>query len=97
MAAADAAPVEGRALAAADAAPLEFYIQVGVFADYNNAESLKDRLAALAAPIRVDEARLNETTAYRVKIGPLNNIEAADELVNQLAPLGIHEHRILLE
>ncbi|MCY4154980.1 MAG: septal ring lytic transglycosylase RlpA family protein [Gammaproteobacteria bacterium] len=97
LAAADAAPVEGRALAAADAAPLEFYIQVGVFADYNNAESLKDRLAALAAPIRVDEARLNETTAYRVKIGPLNNIEAADELVNQLAPLGIHEHRILLE
>ena len=91
------APVEGRALAAADRAAPEFYIQVGVFADYDNAENLKNRLAALAAPIRVDEASLHETSAYRVKIGPLNNIETADELVNQLAPLGIHEHRILLE
>ena len=91
------APVETRPLVEEATAPPEFYIQVGVFTNYNNAENLKHRLAALPAPVTLDETTLNETSAYRVKIGPLNNIEAADELVNHLAPLGIQEHRILVE
>ncbi len=91
------APVETRANADAATAPAEFYIQVGVFSDLTNAENLKHKLAALQAPVKVDETTLNETTAYRVKIGPLDDIETADDVVSRLGPLGIHQHRILLE
>ena len=91
------APVETRAKVDTEATPPQFYIQVGVFADQNNAESLKNKLLTLQTPVKVDQATLNETAVYRVKIGPLDDIETADGLVNRLKPLGIHEHRILLE
>ena len=78
-------------------APLDFYVQIGVFSDYNNATNLKNRLRGLEAPIRIEEITLNNATAFRVKIGPLNNINTADDIVSRLELLDIHEHRILLE
>ena len=78
-------------------APLEFYVQVGVFSDYNNASNLKNRLLGLETPVRIEEITLNNAAAFRVKIGPLNNIETADGIVSRLELFDIHEHRILLE
>ncbi len=78
-------------------APMEFYIQVGVFSDVKNAKRLKHSLRALKKPVKVEKIRLNRNKAYRVKIGPLNNIEAADEIVSRLGLFDIYEHRILLE
>ena len=75
----------------------DFYIQVGVFSDVKNAKRLKRSLKALKKPVKVEKTRLNRRKAYRVKIGPLNNIETADEIVSRLAQFDIHEHRILLE
>ena len=91
------APVETRPKVDTETTPAQFYIQVGVFSDQNNAENLKNKLLSLQTPVQVDEATLNETAVYRVKIGPLDDIETADALVYQLEPLGIREHRILLE
>ena len=91
------APVETRPKVDTETTPAQFYIQVGVFSDLNNAENLKNKLLSLQTPVQVDEAMLNETAVYRVKIGPLDDIETADALVYQLEPLGIREHRILLE
>ena len=91
------APVETRPKVDTKTTPPQFYIQVGVFADQNNAENLKNKLLTLQTPVQVDETRLNETAVYRVKIGPLDDIGTADALVYQLEPLGIREHRILLE
>ena len=78
-------------------APLDFYIQVGVFSDYNNAVRLKNRLLGLEAPIRIEETRLHGAAAFRVKIGPLNNIDTADGIVGRLELFDIYDHRILLE
>ena len=75
----------------------DFYIQVGVFSKYNNAARLKDKLRELETPISLEKTRLNGRTAFRVKIGPLNNIEAADKIVSRLGLFDIHSHRILLE
>ena len=77
--------------------PLDFYIQVGVFSDFNNAERLKNRLHALNAPIKLEATMLDSGIGFRVKIGPLNNIEAADEIVSRLDLFDIYDHRILLE
>ena len=76
---------------------LDFYIQVGVFSEFNNAERLKDKLQELNTPITVEATMLNDGVAFRVKIGPLNNIEVADEIVSRLGLYDIHDHRIILE
>ena len=91
------APVETRSRSQEKRTPLDFYIQVGTFSDYNNAISLKNRLLALEAPVRIEETRLNEAPAFRVKIGPLNSIDIADSIVDRLELFDIHDHRILLE
>lgn len=77
--------------------PLDFYIQVGVFSDFNNAERLKNRLHALNTPIKLEATMLDSGIGFRVKIGPLNNIEVADEIVSRLGLFDIYDHRILLE
>ena len=76
---------------------LDFYIQVGVFSEFNNAEKLKDKLRELKTPITVEATMLNDGVAFRVKIGPLNNIGIADEIISRLGLYDIHDHRILLE
>ena len=91
------APVVTRSRSQEQRSPLDFYIQVGVFSDYGNATRMKDKLLALDAPVRIEEAMLNGAAAFRVKIGPLNDIESADGIVDRLDLFDIHEHRILLE
>ena len=91
------APVVTRSRPREERAPLDFYIQVGVFSDYSNAVGMKNRLLALEAPVRIEETMLNGAAAFRVKIGPLNNIDIADGIVEGLYLFDIHDHRILLE
>ncbi len=91
------APVETRSRTSKKSKSLDFYIQVGVFSDLINAERLKDNLQQLETPVRIEEIKLHGRTAFRVKVGPLNNIEFADEIVSHLVQFDIHEHRILLE
>ena len=91
------APVRPRSGAAKKNVPLDFYIQVGVFSDFNNAERLKNKLGALNAPVQLEAAVLDSGVGFRVKIGPLNNIEVADEIVGRLEMFDIYDHRILLE
>ena len=92
-----AAPARPRSGAAKKSMPLDFYIQVGVFSDFNNAERLKNKLRALNTPVQLEAAVLDSGVGFRVKIGPLNNIEVADEIVSRLEMFDIYDHRILLE
>ena len=91
------APIKARSRTPKKSGPLEFYIQVGVFSDFDNAERLKDTLLALETPIKVEATMLNSGIAFRVKIGPLNDVEVADDIVSRLGLFDIHDHRILLE
>ncbi len=91
------APIKARSRTPKKSEPLEFYIQVGVFSDFDNAEKQKDKLLALETPIKVEATMLNSGIAFRVKIGPLNDIEVADEIVSRLELFDIHDHRILME
>ena len=91
------APVETRSQTREKRTPPDFYIQVGVFSDYGNAIRIKNKLLALEAPVRIEETILNGAAAFRVKIGPLNNVDIADGIVNRLDLFDIYDHRILLE
>ena len=94
-----AAVASSPAAAAAREAEAEtpFYIQVGAFALRRNAEKLQRRLNALVDGIRIAPAVVGARRMYRVQIGPLTDITAADRIVAALDGYGVREHSISLE
>tara|TARA_R110000782_G_scaffold247075_1_gene333770 strand:- start:5893 stop:6741 length:849 start_codon:yes stop_codon:yes gene_type:complete len=73
-----------------------FYIQVGSFSNLTNAESLKQKLAPIGKDkININEVVVSGNTLYRVRIGPLTDIDQADSIVSNLTNYDINEHRIV--
>jgi len=73
-----------------------FYIQVGSFGNLTNAEGLKQKLAPIGRDkINISEVVVSGNTLYRVRIGPLTNIDQADAIVSDLTNYDVNEHRIV--
>ncbi len=99
-AAAPAAPRQiyaGLPSAADDATP-SLYLQVGAFAEADNAHRMRARLYSLVdAVVRIKEGQSAGRTVYRVQVGPLGGVEEADRLVQTLADTGLGDVRVILE
>ena len=75
-----------------------FYLQVGAFSSYDNAVRLKNRLAGLAdGLIHISEASVRGRKLYRVRFGPIIDVNLADRIVINLNHYGIDEHHILID
>jgi len=74
-----------------------FYIQVGAFGRLLNAKKLKNKLEALGRRIRIAQATINHKQLYKVQIGPINDIDVADNVVNDLRRYGVFDHHIALD
>lgn len=78
----------------------DLYIQVGAFAERDNAERLSQRLGALdpGAAIRVSEGSSDKTDGriYRVRIGPLPDVEAVDSLTRKLTSIGVVDSQVVI-
>jgi rare lipoprotein A len=62
------------------------YLQVGAFAQSNNAYSFKKQIAALTdKPVRITHEQINNKTIYRVQIGPLASVDENDSLHQKLS------------
>ncbi len=61
-------------------------IQVGAFTDHRNARTLTDRLSEFKAYI--ERIFIDNKYLYRVRIGPIDNINLAEELKEKLFNLG---------
>ena len=79
------------------ATPLKLYLQLGAFISRNNAERLHQQLAQTQIPqIHIHESqRADNNTVYRVRIGPLPNAKAADQLAQRVAQLGLGTPQIV--
>ena len=76
----------------------QFYIQVGAFSELINAESMQKKLSILGSQmVKISQAAVSGKILYRVRIGPLDNIDNADEIVTQLGGIGISEHQIVID
>lgn len=76
----------------------QFYIQVGAFASLANAERLRVRLDNIENKhARISQTVVGNDTLYRVRIGPLADIETADRIVARLPDYGINEHHIIVD
>lgn len=62
-----------------------YLLQVGSFREMSEAEQRKARLALLGVVARVQAVTVNETTWYRVRVGPVDSAREADDLRSLLA------------
>ncbi len=69
---------------------LGLYLQVGAFDNRSNAEELRQKLVAkLEEGVLVQTDVSNETTPYKVQIGPVASQDKAQDLSRKLASLGL--------
>jgi rare lipoprotein A len=85
--------VEQRAL---PAKPGKIYIQAGAFASYDNANRLRAKLNSIA-PTNLSNAMVNGTQYFRVRVGPFDQVERADQVLAQVLQAGTSEAKIIVD
>jgi rare lipoprotein A len=96
------ATVDGRFMPAAVVADTpvrsngRLYVQAGAFTVYDNANRLRARLSDLGTT-RIDPTMVGHTQYFRVRIGPLSSVEAADSILNQVIESGNNGARVIVD
>ena len=76
----------------------EVYLQVGTFGSISRAEELKGKLAGhLAETVFLMPLYRGQDVLYRVRVGPLANVEASESLAEKLKVLGVAESHAVVE
>ncbi|WPZ33145.1 septal ring lytic transglycosylase RlpA family protein [Thalassobaculum sp. OXR-137] len=75
----------------------QIYIQAGSFEDPDNAQRLTGRLGAYFQGAHVKPAEVSGKTFYRVRIGPINEVDNADRLLERVIVAGYPGARIVLD
>lgn len=73
----------------------QMYVQAGSFVRYRNAATLSDRLGSIG-PSHVVRAEVGNVKFFRVRIGPLANIESADTVLAKVIQAGEPNARIVV-
>lgn len=89
--AAHAAVTQGDAHAA-------IYLQVGAFADLGNADRVARQLrSARLAPVQVTDAQVGGRDIRRVRVGPLQDADQADQIATQIERLGLPRPQVAVD
>lgn len=73
------------------------FLQVGAFVSRSNAEQLRSRLLAELGSQTINTGYNEEKNVYRVRIGPLSNVEQADQLASRIAQMGFAQPHIVID
>ena len=73
----------------------ELLIQVGAFSDHRNAKSLINKLTDFKAFI--NRVFINNKYLYRVRIGPINDLDQANEMKKKLFELGYTSSHLVMK
>jgi len=73
------------------------YVQLGAFAQPENAQHLADQLKSHGFQPLILRAQLGAELLHRVRLGPLPSVDFADELVRKLLQLGFAQRRVVVE
>jgi rare lipoprotein A len=76
--------------------PGRIYIQAGAFTNYDNAGRLRAKLNSIA-PTAVSDVTVNGQHFYRVRLGPFDQVDRADQVLAQVLQVGTAEARILID
>ncbi|HUC60431.1 MAG TPA: septal ring lytic transglycosylase RlpA family protein [Alphaproteobacteria bacterium] len=76
--------------------PSSIFVQIGAFTQYENADRLVARLSPIG-PAKVTQIDVDGLPFFRVRLGPVANVPAADQLLLRLVHSGYHDARIVVE
>lgn len=79
-----------------DIAPTGLYVQAGSFTKRRNAKQLARKLRRVETT-NILNARVDGQRFYRVRLGPLKNVESADEVLNRVIALGHNNAMIVVD
>ncbi len=72
------------------------YVQAGAFGRADNAARLKQRLDGIGN-VQVIDAKVNGAEVYRVRLGPVDNVNDADSLLNKVINSGVSQAKIVVD
>ena len=76
--------------------PTSIFIQAGAFGLYDNANKVRARLSPLGS-VFLDQVMVNGKDLYRVRIGPMADVQQADTVLSQVVGTGYPEARIIVD
>ena len=82
---------------AASAAATSFFVQAGAYARPEDAEAQRAKLGLLGLEARVTEREQSGRTVYRVRVGPFDAREPAEDTQSRLAGAGIEANLVRVE
>ena len=68
--------------------PSNIYVQAGAFGNPDNAQRLSAKLSSLGMPGEVEETQSAGRILYRVRIGPLDSVATADNVLKRVTSAG---------
>ncbi len=78
--------------------PKRMYVQLGAFSDLINAQNFKRRIEQVVnRPVSIASQQVQNKILYKVRIGPMNNTEAADRVSADLNAAGHYDHHVLFQ
>ena len=78
--------------------PTRLFLQVGAFTVHDNAQRMKTRLHSVSdRNVHIIQVLSGAQPIYRVRLGPLEDVEQADRLAERLSAFGVSEARIVVE
>jgi len=80
---------------------VDIFLQVGAFGERFNAENLKIRIRDIEtlplSKINVTQGTNANNEIFRVRIGPIDNVHEADQVIKRLAQLGIENPHVIID
>jgi rare lipoprotein A len=92
-----AAPAPPLATAAPAHAP-NIFLQIGAFSDPVNAERVAAQLrVANFAPVEVSDATIAGRLVHRVRVGPLSDVDSADQVSAKIEQMGLPPPQVAVD
>jgi rare lipoprotein A len=91
-------PAPTRPAAPSGAGQAALYLQVGAFSSESNAERLRRKLeSSHVSSVSIQEGESGDHPVYRVRVGPIPSVDAADALAGRLTGLGIENPQVIVD
>ncbi|NQW00163.1 MAG: septal ring lytic transglycosylase RlpA family protein [Rhodospirillales bacterium] len=88
-------PLVSEAVEQAAVVNTNIFVQAGAFSRFDNANRVKAKLSPLGS-VSLSQVLVNGRDLYRVRLGPIESVSAADRLLEAVAEAGYPEARIVV-
>jgi rare lipoprotein A len=89
-------PLTGKVTLGAAKPNAQIYIQAGAFAQMDNANRVRQRIAGLGGT-QITAVRVNGNNLFRVRLGPIASVEDADKMLARVLTSGLPDARIVVD